>query len=193
MTPSQIINALQWLLITLAIVATGLMYHKQQATQLQLDHAIADNAALQQSADSLAKWLHEANASKFALQREGEMLAAQVQSVEQQKAALALRNQTLNHQLNQLLENAQDENTKAWLVGSVPDDVMRLYDSAAHCALRANLQDSVCVAARSADGGMPRNTGTSAATALPANASNVPEPSSAHKSRASGTDVLATH
>lgn len=93
------------------------MYHQQQSTKSQLTQALTDNAALQQSADTLAVGLQDANVERFALKAEGETLALQVQTVELQKAALATRNQDLNHQLTQLLEDAQMNKRKhgVWL------------------------------------------------------------------------------
>ena len=169
MNPSQIISAVQWLFLSLAIVTIGLMYQQQQSTKSLLTQALADNATLQQSADTLAVWLQDANLERSAIKAEGETLALQVQTIEQQKAALATRNQDLNHQLTQLLEDAQDEQTQAWLIAAVPNDVVRVYDSAARCALRANLQDPVCVAAQSSGARVQRHSGSAAGIAVPAN------------------------
>lgn len=189
MNPSQIISTVQWLFLSLALVTIGLMYHQQQSTKSQLTQALTDNAALKQSADTLAAWLQDANLEHFALKAEGETLALQVQTVEQQKAALANRNQDLNHQLTQLLEDAQDEQTQAWRVASVPNDVVRVYDNAARCALRAHLQDPICVAARSADARVQRHSGSTTGIAVPAN----PEGTVPIQPTVSGANALATH
>lgn len=169
MTPSQIITTVQWLFLSLAIITIGLMYQQQQSTKSLLTQALADKAALQQSADTLAVWLQDANLERSAIKAEGETLALQVQTIEQQKAALATRNQDLNHQLTQLLEDSPDEQTQAWRVASVPNDVVRVFDSAARCALRANLQDPVCVAAQSSGARVQRHSGSAAGIAVPAN------------------------
>ncbi|GCF89628.1 hypothetical protein [Shewanella sp. M-Br] len=194
MNPSQIISTVQWLFLSLALVTIGLMYHQQQSTKSLLTQALTDNAALKQSADTLAVWLQDANVERIALKAEGETLALQVQSVEQQKAALANRNQDLNHQLIQLLEDAQDEQTQTWRVASVPNDVVRVFDNAARCALRAYLQDPICVAARSTDTRVQRHSGTARGLAVPAKpTSGVPSQPTAQQSRASGANALATH
>ncbi|MEL4293014.1 hypothetical protein [Shewanella xiamenensis] len=189
MNPSQIISTVQWLFLSLAIVIIGLMYQQQQSTKSQLAQALADNATLQLSADTLAVWLQDANLERSAIKAEGEILAQQVQSVEQQKAALATRNQDLNHQLTQLLEDSQDEQTQAWRVAVVPNDVVRVYHSAARCALRANLQDPVCVAARSTDARVQRHSGSATGIAVPAN----PEGTVPIQLKVSGANALATH
>lgn len=194
MNPSQSISTVQWLFLSLALVTIGLMYHQQQSTKSQLTQALTDNAALKQSADTLAVWLQDANVERIALKDEGETLALQVQTVEQQKAALANRNQDLNHQLTQLLEDAQDEQTQTWRVASVPNDVVRVYDNAARCALRAYLQDPICVAARSTDARVQRHSGSTTGIAVPANPEGtVPIQPSAQQSRVSGANALATH
>lgn len=189
MNPSQIISTVQWLFLSLALVTIGLMYHQQQSTKSQLTQALTDNAALKQSADTLAVWLQDANVERIALKDEGETLALQVQTVEQQKTALANRNQDLNHQLTQLLEDAQDEQTQTWRVASVPNDVVRVFDNAARCALRAYLQDPICVAARSTDARVQRHSGSTTGIAVPAN----PEGTVPIQPKVSGDNALGTH
>lgn len=189
MNPSQIISTVQWLFLSLAIVTIGLMYQQQQSTKSLLTQTLADKAALQQSADTLAVWLQDANLERSAIKAEGETLALQVQTIEQQKAALATRNQDLNYQLTPLLEDAQDEQTQAWRLASVPNDVVRVYDSAARCALRANLQDPACVAAQSSGARVQRHSGSAAGIAVPAN----PERTVPIQPTVSETNALATH
>lgn len=169
MTPAQISTAIQWLIVSLFVAVLCLAQYQLATTKSQLTQALADKAALQQSADTLAVWLQDANLERSAIKAEGETLALQVQTIEQQKAALATRNQDLNHQLTQLLEDAQDEQTQAWRLASVPNDVVRVYDSAARCALRANLQDPACVAAQSSGARVQRHSGSAAGIAVPAN------------------------
>uniref|UniRef100_E6XHQ4 Uncharacterized protein n=1 Tax=Shewanella putrefaciens (strain 200) TaxID=399804 RepID=E6XHQ4_SHEP2 len=189
MTPVQFSTAIQWLIVSLFVAVLCLAQYQLATTKSQLTQALADNAALQQSADTLAVLLQDANLERVALKAEGETLAQQVQTVEQQKAALANRNQDLNHKLIQLLEDAQDEQTQTWRVAAVPNDVVRVYDNAARCALRTHLQDPVCVAARSADARVQRHSSTATGLAVPANPTDgVPS-----QPQVSGANALATH